>query len=1248
MLEVEATSEALLGAGGKIAELAELLTPETARPSRDRFVEATIVTTSDSVRFLFCQLHEALADGYGQALLPALIEAALLGRTRPDPAPLAAIMGAGTAVEAGAGLDEALSGQLNEDGAGQRMQLCETAVRALDAARWRAFDRVARDQATTRFALGSALFALLLKRLAGSATPVWCASQRRRDARDFATLGSGAALIRLDLQADDDEPVAALAGRVISRLFQAIEQGDPALPPYDRPLYVFEIANEALDLEAIRPDLTLGEAVRWCRRLTSSVPVASLELSIHPPRGGEDGSIALTYDRGRYSGARAGALLEAYCALLDALAATPEAKAGELSLAGTYESLAAYPIPDGVDIGALADAPKNLVELYDAILRRWPDEPAAVWQEGRITFAELDAAVDRLSRLLRKEGAQANDLLAFRMSADAPAAARVLYLAAQLAAFRSGYVLLPLGQLLPAARAREEIERLGVKFVLSSADDLDCAPDWADRDCLLALPDFEGSTLLRRPDGRASEVALPDGAAVLLTTSGSTGVPKTIIDSQKMILGFVRGVAATGAMPALPGLMGPNIAFDMCFSDVWLSWVYGRWTVLLETQRRTPDVLAAAAALGAEALFLTPTVVAAALRDDPQCFDGFTRLMTGGEFVPPALVQRLCEVAPQLVVLNFYGSTETALASTLWHSAAPWASTATLGLALPGYLVVVADPDDMRPLPRHWPGELLLSCEPSALGYLDGQLTRERFAALACWPGERFFKTADLGWIDDSGQLRFVGRNDRQTKLSGVRIELDDVERVVQATAGVADAAAFVTEKSGQKRVEVVVEPVDPTPDSALEERIVQHCRKWLARAAIPSRIVFIGSMPLSDSGKKSHRALESLLEESTPANTGQDRPAVGTAAPRPGPTEAKLAAVWTRLFRSNGFDPGPMHAGSDVIDLGASSLDMLRAVARIERTFGVRFPDEQIYLRPTLSRQAALVEGLLKGGARPASDKPGTKRELLELVRQGDGSDQTWPTVIAVPGAHGRSSFLGPIGAHTFPRAELYRVAVDLPSASEADPGSVSELVEGIVEEILSKRLQDRSILVGYSFGSWLAWLTDRLLIAKGHGQRPVINLDGGAIHLRNRTLQRCVDRLSSQDPALPPSRMLLVHRAEPRKIALGNLAVREWIDLGQVTCSFIAVPTIDHADVSTPILSKPYRRTFAVSWRPFPTTGLAIPAATRWQRPDTRFSGSSPPRCRQRRRRYTPFCSPSAISRSALACGWHSCWSRWRRGTS
>ena len=99
---------------------------------------------------------------------------------------------------------------------------------------------------------------------------------------------------------------------------------------------------------------------------------------------------------------------------------------------------------------ALQDDPADLPALFDAVAARWPDAKALVCRTGEATFRELDRSSRALAAMLQAHGAAHGEIVAFRMTAGAPARHRILFLATQIAAYRLGCALLPLGQQHPA------------------------------------------------------------------------------------------------------------------------------------------------------------------------------------------------------------------------------------------------------------------------------------------------------------------------------------------------------------------------------------------------------------------------------------------------------------------------------------------------------------------------------------------------------------------------------------------------------------------------------------------------------------------------------------------------------------------------------------------------------------------------------------------------------------------------------
>ena len=821
---------------------------------------------------------------------------------------------------------------------------------------------------------------------------------------------------------------------------------------------------------------------------------------------------------------------------------------------------------------ALQDDPADLPALFDAVAARWPDAKALVCRTGEATFRELDRSSRALAAMLQAHGAAHGEIVAFRMTAGAPARHRILFLATQIAAYRLGCALLPLGQQHPPAQTRAQIEALGARFVIDATAALDGLPGWAAGAHRERITDFGDAVLtVRRHVGAGPE--LPAGTTVVLTTSGTTGTPKAICLSDAMLLGFLHGIAATGTVPGLPWLMGANIGFDMAIADVWLPWLHGQPVVVLETERRTPSALAEAYRLGARVVSLSPTVAAAALREDAACFAGFHTLVLIGETFPRSLARRLAQTAPELAVINGYGPAETAILATVCRVAAAEDGPVPLGRALPGYRVVVACPDTLAPLPHQSPGELLIASAAPALGYVDREMSAKRFVEL---PGEMpgaFMRTGDIGWVDERGEVQLAGRNDRQVKMAGVRIELDGIEHVIDRVPGVEQVGAVAVKMQDALRVIAVVQPSPAATDRvALRTAILAHCRDWLPRAAIPAKVVFIDAMPTGGSGKKSHRALVAMLEEdSEPANAADDR-----ALPEPGTLEATIGSMWAELLRGNGVDAGPIHLSDDVFCLGASSLDTILMAERIERAFAIRIADDELFLRTTIADQAALIRAAMtECAAEPIPDH--THRTIRNhVIRTARRAGQARGTAISPPGIGGGAPYIGIVAANALDDYDILACMIPLAGKPLTDDGLWFETGRAIAGQILSGQLPRPAVLIGFSIAGWMGWFIDRLLVAAGADPTPVINLDGGALHLsREGWMERIEPLLPALDTA-PPAQMLLVHRANPGRFIVSPRLHADWAPAG-TRIERLTVRSVVHTDCCRPEAIRAFSESFA-----------------------------------------------------------------------
>ena len=225
-----------------------------------------------------------------------------------------------------------------------------------------------------------------------------------------------------------------------------------------------------------------------------------------------------------------------------------------------------------------------------------------------------------------------------------------------------------------------------------------------------------------------------------------------------------------------------------------------------------------------------------------------------GEPLPMDLAQAWMQAAPKSRLLNLYGPTEATIAITAYEattgSIAQDQGIVSIGHALPEAEAVIEEDT----------GELLLGGPQLAEGYWqDAPRTAERFITRN---GRRLYRTGDRVHRDANGYLYFDGRLDDQVKVRGHRVELREVELVLQRHS----AATFVHVLAHPLRDGLATGLVAVLPDdhAAREQELLKACATELPDYMVPSRILFLKALPLSSSGKVDRRALRALLDPGT------------------------------------------------------------------------------------------------------------------------------------------------------------------------------------------------------------------------------------------------------------------------------------------------------------------------------------------------------------------------------------------------
>ncbi|MFD7505022.1 amino acid adenylation domain-containing protein, partial [Streptomyces sp. NPDC059850] len=635
--------------------------------------------------------------------------------------------------------------------------------------------------------------------------------------------------------------------------------------------------------------------------------------------------------------AGAEALLERVAGVLAALAETPSPALGRLGILTPREHHQALTAGDNT-----AHPPLDLTvgELLERQAAATPDAIALVGEgEAPLTFAALDARVNRLARHLIARGAGPGTVVGLLLPRRAD------LVVALLAVLTSGAAYLPMEADLPPARVGRLLADTAPVLVLTAGT----AHDTGDVTALdLDDPDTRAA-VERLPDGPVTDAErlrplTPADAAYVLFTSGSTGRPKGVVIEHRGVRNLVAQHHEALAGPHIQRPHGRPLRFvltaPLSFDTSWeaLIWMLAGHELHLlgdTTRRDAAAVVSYLRTTGADVLDVTPSYAEVLL--DEGLLDGPAApsiLLLGGEAAGERLWTRLRSI-PGLEAHNLYGPTEftvDALAANLADAAGP-----VIGAPVRATGAHILD-SALRPVPTGVPGELYLAGEGLARGYLGRpDLTAERFVACPFGaPGARAYRTGDLVRRRPDGLVEYLGRADNQINIRGFRVEPGEVEAVLGEHPGVARAGVTVRE---DRLVAYVVVREDAAPGP---EELRAHALRSLPRYAVPQAFQLVPELPLSPNGKLDLAALP------TPAAT----PPPAGRAPR-GHREEVLCTLFAELFTADSVGPD-----ESFFELGGHSLMATRLAGLVRTALGVRISVRDVFDAPTPAALAARLAG--------------------------------------------------------------------------------------------------------------------------------------------------------------------------------------------------------------------------------------------------------------------------------------------------
>ncbi|NTY37366.1 non-ribosomal peptide synthetase [Burkholderia diffusa] len=685
---------------------------------------------------------------------------------------------------------------------------------------------------------------------------------------------------------------------------------------------------------------------------------------------GAELTIDYGYDTARIDARQVETWHRAFACALDALARTPDALLGALSIADDATRDALALAQDTAKSWPVSQRQPLHLQFVDAahatpgaIALEYADVHGGV---HRATYRELDVGTSRIATALRRRGVRPDTPVALCVERSFD------MVMALVGVLKAGAAYLPVDPDYPAERIAYLLRDARPAVAITQAhlrEQVEAALGDGSATQLLTVADLFADEAAEREEAPAGEAVDDARLAYLIYTSGSTGKPKGAGNTHGALANRIAWMQHAYRLTRDDVVLHKTpFGFDVSVWEfVWPLAIGAKLAIAAPGDHRDPARLAAAIhAHGVTVLHFVPSMLAAfaAYLDDfsaaAQC-DSVRLIVASGEALAPELVAKMARLLPKATLVNLYGPTEAAIDVSHWTCGPDDANAAAVPIGHPiANLQLHVLDAAWQPVPAGATGELYLAGAGLARGYLGRPaLTAERFVPDPFVPGARMYRTGDLARRRTDGALDYLGRVDTQVKLRGQRIEPGEIEALLRAAPGVNDAVVIVRDE--QLIGYVARGDAGPLDRAALLDAL----RAQLPAYMVPSQLIDFDALPVTPNGKCDRHALPTPVREAAEA--------VELATD----TERALAEIWQRVLHVDAIG-----RDGDFFLLGGHSLLATQAHAQANRHWGLALPLRTLFDTRTLARCAEAIDAAC--AARGATDAASAIDALLgELETQ-------------------------------------------------------------------------------------------------------------------------------------------------------------------------------------------------------------------------------------------------------------------------
>lgn len=627
------------------------------------------------------------------------------------------------------------------------------------------------------------------------------------------------------------------------------------------------------------------------------------------------------------------AMFAAYAQLLQRLALEENMWQAEVIPLLPEQQRALYARTNATD--EAQEAPCLLQQLFTRQVCKDPKQLAIITPQRTLSYAEVQTGSLLLGYQLRQLGVKPNQLVGIVMEKGWE------QVVAALGVLQSGAAYLPIDAQTPETRLHYLLKHSDVKFVLTQSC-LASRIQWPTNIQCIYVDTLE---LQQTTALELEAVQTPEDLAYVIYTSGSTGLPKGVMIDHRAVVNTLIDINQRFQVGPHDRVLALSaFTFDLSVYDIFGLLAAGG-TIVMLTDEAVRDPLAWLEIMKQEQITIWNTVPALLqillefAEEQAIPLENSLRLtLLSGDWIPLSLPGHLKKFRSDIEMISLGGATEASIWSIYYpiHKVEPVWKSIPYGYPLHNQHCYVLN-EALEACPLWVTGQIYIGGIGLSRGYWGDEAKTRASFLLHPRTGERLYKTGDLGRYLPDGTIEFLGREDFQVKIQGYRIELGEIEAVLAHHPNIQEA--LVTSAGEARGEKYLVAYLVLCAASVLK---TNELRTFLAERLpsymVPSTFIFLEKLPLTNNGKVDRKALPVPARQSISV----DRPETSLEETA---LVVQIRQMLTRLLKIEQIDPH-----TNLLEYGATSLDMLRLANQMHNRFHVRLYAGQLYRYATLA----------------------------------------------------------------------------------------------------------------------------------------------------------------------------------------------------------------------------------------------------------------------------------------------------------